>query len=235
MSQQTPTTPTEHADADKLLWSPRVRGIVSAVLAFHVAAVFIAPWSGPPPASQLSQSVAGWIRPYLNAVNINHGYRFFAPNPGASHLVRYELLLRDGNVERGQFPNLEEHWPRLLYHRHFMVAETVHNLREQTTTVFAQPVPPHEIPGYNRMTRGEQQQVHAEFQAAGRMHNEARRRLDRLVRPIAQRLMIEHDAEAVELWLVEHRIPFRQRVVNGVELTNPDLYVQNPLGRFQRE
>ena len=38
------------------------------------------------------------FRPYLEAAYLDHGYAFFAPDPGPSHLVRYELEFDDGGV-----------------------------------------------------------------------------------------------------------------------------------------
>lgn len=65
------------------------------------------------------------LRPYLEGAYLNHGYHFFAPEPGPSHLVRYELEFADGTKRTGTFPDLAEHWPRLLYHRHFMMSEFI--------------------------------------------------------------------------------------------------------------
>jgi hypothetical protein len=51
---------------------------------------------------------------------LDHGYFFFAPNPGPSHLVG----IRDQSV---LFPDRKEQWPRLLYHRYFMLSEFYNN------------------------------------------------------------------------------------------------------------
>ena len=103
------------------------RGAVSLLLIGHLAAIFVAPWSQPPPASRLSQEAARIVRPYLIAIHQFHGYRFFAPQPGPSHLVRYELILSDGSKVQGRFPDHAQHRPRLLYHRHFMLSEHLNN------------------------------------------------------------------------------------------------------------
>jgi hypothetical protein len=80
------------------------------------------------PTSPLWQRVWLAFRPYLEGMNLNHGYHFFAPEPGPSHLVRYELRFEDGRVEHGLFPNVRQHQPRLRYHRHFMLSEFLNNL-----------------------------------------------------------------------------------------------------------
>jgi hypothetical protein len=93
---------------------------------FHLAAVISAPYSLSRPA--LAEDLRAVFRPYLQACFLDHGYQFFAPEPGPSHLVRYEIKLADGSRKEGVFPNLQEHWPRLLYHRHFMLSEFVNGL-----------------------------------------------------------------------------------------------------------
>lgn len=101
--------------------SPWLR-LASVLIALHLLAVFVAPWSAPP-SSPLSGTLALWLRPYLDVAFLNHGYKFFAPDPGPTHMVRYELELADGSTKGGVFPNLKEQRPRLLYHRHMMLSE----------------------------------------------------------------------------------------------------------------
>ena len=54
---------------------------------------------------------------------MRHGYRFFAPDPGPSHLILYEVSLENGETASGRFPDQNVHRPRLLYHRFFMISE----------------------------------------------------------------------------------------------------------------
>jgi hypothetical protein len=99
------------------------------VIAYHLLAVFIGAWIGSPPTSPLADAAARPFRAYIAAADLNHGYRFFAPNPGPSHLFRYRLTHDDGSISDGYFPNRSEHWPRLLYHRYFMLSENLNMLR----------------------------------------------------------------------------------------------------------
>ena len=62
------------------------------------------------------------LEPYLNACYLNHGYNFFAPDPGASLLIRYTVEREDGSQFEAVFPDLKKQWPRLRYHRHFMLS-----------------------------------------------------------------------------------------------------------------
>ena len=115
------TVPPEKA------WSPQAKLIVSALVSLHLAAVFIAPMSfAVRPGSPAIDPLRAVFRPYIQALFLDHGYAFFAPDPGPSHLVEYKLTFADGRApQTGRFPNIEEHWPRLLYHRHFMLSESL--------------------------------------------------------------------------------------------------------------
>jgi hypothetical protein len=107
--------------------SRRVRGVVSALLVLHLVAIASAPLAMEP-ASLPAQKVFAFFRPYLDAAFLNHGYHFFAPEPGPSHLIRYELTFADGRVESAVFPDPAEQKPRLNYHRHFMLSEFANRL-----------------------------------------------------------------------------------------------------------
>ncbi len=77
----------------------------------------------------------GWLgetaKPYSQWLYLDHGYFFFAPNPGPGHLIRCSLS-REKDVELTEseasastrfFPNRKLDWPRLRYHRYFMLSE----------------------------------------------------------------------------------------------------------------
>lgn len=95
--------------------------LVNLWLVYHLFSVVISPASVGP-ASELEYS--GWqiAAPYLQTLNLNHGYHFFAPDPAGSSIVSYLLEYPDGRTATGRFPNKGIH-PRLLYHRHFMLSE----------------------------------------------------------------------------------------------------------------
>src|SRR4051812_11310706 len=72
----------------------------------------------------VSQNPHGPMQWYLDALYMNQGHSFFAPDVGPGHLVRYQLYDQSGKeIEHGEFPSRKEHWPRLLYHRYFMLAD----------------------------------------------------------------------------------------------------------------
>lgn len=97
--------------------------VLSLWLAFHVFAVFISP-AAMPPASPLLEDGYRLALPYNEALFLNHGYHYFAPDPGASTLIGWEIP-REGEAPAvGRFPDVSIR-PRLLYHRYFMLAENV--------------------------------------------------------------------------------------------------------------
>ena len=114
-------------------WSPIARRIASLLIVLHVSAVFVAPFAFActtrTSSSPFADGLMRWYRPYVDLLYLNHGYAFFAPDPGPSHLVRYRVEFEDGRPPvAGVFPDLKSQRPRLVYHRHFMIAETLYNL-----------------------------------------------------------------------------------------------------------
>lgn len=105
--------------------------MLSVVIVLHIAAVFSAPFtfnSNPAPGitdpSPVALWLTNWFEPYVDAMYLRHGYAFFAPDPGPSHLFRVRLEFDDGREPRElTFPDRERNRPRLLYHRHFMLSE----------------------------------------------------------------------------------------------------------------
>ena len=106
---------------------PKVRLAVSVLVSLHVFAVFLGPWAMPP-SSDLATGFRVALQPYLDLLSLGNGYRFFAPEPGPSHLIRFEVTLPDGTLTTGMFPDRQQNWPRLLYHRYFMLSEFLNTL-----------------------------------------------------------------------------------------------------------
>ncbi|WP_231602608.1 hypothetical protein [Neorhodopirellula pilleata] len=117
------------------LLSRRWKVILSVAILAHLTAVFAPPMAfqsrGP---RGLSPSVATLLDPlasYGQMLYLDRGYAFFAPDPGPSHLITVEIddpASTDADANRSpaevrRFPSLNDQWPRLLYHRHFMLAE----------------------------------------------------------------------------------------------------------------
>src|SRR5262245_38749551 len=100
-----------------------VKLLISILVVWHVAAVVSAPLAfacmsrgGP---SAAAAAIASFFQPYSSALYLNHGYAFFAPDPGPNHLVDYTVEFADKRTAvRGRIPDLSTERPRLLYHRH---------------------------------------------------------------------------------------------------------------------
>jgi hypothetical protein len=106
-------------------WPPAVRGAASLAIVAYFAAVIVPPLAGPPPASELALAALQPLRPLVGCLSLGHGYRFFAPNPGPGHSIRWTMTMADGSTRQGSLPDQQADWPRLLYHRRFMISEKI--------------------------------------------------------------------------------------------------------------
>ena len=106
-------------------WSLPIRIAVLVLLALYLGLVVLAPMTIPSGSPFLTTPIAQRVLPAQQALYLNHGYRFFAPNPGPTHVVVYEIETADGQKKRGHFPDRDNTSPRLLYHRWFMLSESV--------------------------------------------------------------------------------------------------------------
>jgi hypothetical protein len=116
-------TPEAHPHNVQICWTPAARAAASALIAVYLAALILPPLSGPPPASELANRLLQPFRPLVGALYLGHGYRFFAPDPGPGHSLRYTLERADGSRLSGTIPDRAADRPRLLYHRRFMIPE----------------------------------------------------------------------------------------------------------------
>ena len=103
--------------------------LLNAFLVFHLFAIVICPASVEP-SSPLVQAGFQLVSPYLHMLYLDHGFHFFAPDPGESTLVAYSLEFADGSTTTGRIPN-RDIYPRLFYHRHFMLTEFLGNGPEE--------------------------------------------------------------------------------------------------------
>jgi hypothetical protein len=106
-------------------WPPAIRLVVSLALVAYFAAVIVPPLAGPPPASDLAMAALQPLRPLVGSLFLGHGYRFFAPNPGPGHSIQWTMQMADGSTQQGSIPDRHADWPRLLYHRRFMISEKI--------------------------------------------------------------------------------------------------------------
>jgi hypothetical protein len=185
--------------------SRRLRLLISALVAYHLLAVFIGAWIGSPPTSPFADVVARPFRTYIAAADLNHGYRFFAPNPGPSHLFRYRLTHDDGSISDGYFPNRSEHWPRLLYHRYFMLSENLNLVRPSAPL----------------------------GDSGGALSEESLRGYRALADSYAAELLRRSGAARIDWEFVRHYQPPPDDVLAGRSLTDADFYETLERGSFE--
>lgn len=218
--------------------NPQWKVVLSILLIFHVTALVVCPWSIE--GSPIALKVWRGYRPYVEAAFLNHGYHFFAPEPGPSHLVRYELELPGGKQLAGVIPNLEEEQPRLLYHRHFMLTEFLNMLYGNVNGDGPMPAPPaggdlptatpaaprrdalagiETVPGRETLPPSDvAQEGFARQQAL----------FEAYCRSYATHLLRKHQAQRVTIRLVRHNLPFPQEIVQKrvKTLSDASLYVE---------
>ncbi len=148
------------------------------------------------------------FKPYSQWLYMNHGYFFFAPNPGPSHLIECTFssaspeTLSNEPSQTLMFPDRREHWPRLLYHRYFMLSE-FYNSRYVPAKVT------------------EEARKDLEFMQSWAFDKEL---YDQLQASIASSLKRSRNAERVELRRLERLLPDSQQVLKeGWALNDPRL------------
>jgi hypothetical protein len=229
LPEQVPSVHESHGGQAKRL-GPWIKALVSGLILLHLAAMFVAPF-------QFASTVGGssspfadalrlCLRPYIEALYLNHGYFFFAPNPGPNHLIEYRVEHADGREPTiGRIPDLKTERPRLLYHRHFMVAEAFNNAYAPPEPL-PEPSPPsltasdQERAAY-AIERGMYQRYLANWQRQ-RAQYEAMRQ------SIEDHLRNEFGAASVKIARIEHRQPVPDDFTAGRRLTDKDSYVEMP-------
>lgn len=187
-------------------WSGPLRVAVSIAVLIHLTLVFCVPLSMVEPGSPLAGWLVSNLRPYVQAGNISHGYAFFAPDPGRwSHLIRYRIEFNDGRAAiEGTMPSLNEQWPRLLYHRHFMLTEQLGALASRVDELNS-------------------------FEAPAEQRAAAERELRDLASSYARHLLHAHGADHVSIDLVRHNVPTYIDVRDGRTLDDESLYEPFPV------
>ncbi|HBE66782.1 MAG TPA: hypothetical protein DDW52_01405 [Planctomycetaceae bacterium] len=196
-------------------WTPTkgVKIVISVLLCLHLLAVLVEPLQffsqSPRGVSEAVSPVRRVMAPYSEFAYFNHGYFFFAPEPGPSHLVRADLIYDDGGSATLQFPDKDAQWPRLLYHRHFMLSEFLHILH-------APPVDP---------------AVSAEDPELFQNWRRDRNRFLRVRDSFAAHLKDKHQCSQVAITRIEHALPRHVDVLQrGMQLDDPALYIELPDG-----
>lgn len=213
------------ADEPKSRWTGVTKALVSIFIVYQLLAIVAEPFQfftrSSRGTSPLSDAIRWPVGPYIEFAYLNHGYFFFAPEPGPSHLIDCTFERDDGRIVTVQYPDRKAQWPRLLYHRHFMLTENLHQLWQEPfdSKLLAQDLPP-----------GEREYLLA--------WKAAREQFERVRDSMGNHVAVKFGAEAALVERVEHRLPtdqdvFRERKrINAKEfyVTLPDAPLLPPSG-----
>ncbi len=150
------------------------------------------------------QSMLFPVREYTEFLYLNRGYAFFAPDPVPSNLFQAAFTDGSGKKTEKLFPDRNEHWPRLLYHRHFMLAEFL-------AEIYVAPGPPEEL--------------FKEDPLGAELWKQNRARYEHVRQSIVDHLMHRNPGDRVVIRRVEHVIPsFIEFTNDPIELSDLRLY-----------
>ncbi len=216
------------AEPSDFLWSKSARMIASAVLVSYLAIVLLGPFSNPIASPHLSGPLSQAVAPIHQALFLDHGYRFFGPDPGPSHRLLYQGVRADGTEYAGHFPDRESNWPRLLYHRWFMLSETMFNEQvfKPSTAQFQELGKEYDRQIEKLRKQGKSElleQLKRERELDTTFFESSSRRVELLVRAVAEEIMTRNDGESIELFIQERKIPYPEEVSDGLALDDPSL------------
>lgn len=221
-----------------LQWKPVARTIATVLILIYLFVVVIGPLSNPIASKYFSDPIARKLAPFHRILFLGHGYRFFGPDPGPTHRLVFRGVKNDGSKFEGFFPDRQNRQPRLLYHRWFMLSETLF-------VEHASRVDPNFLK--NRQRDYEQQaarlasenrtnqlrQLKLDRQLELRYHRRASERIDLLANSVAKVLLERHDASSIELFSQERSIPFPEEVLDGLKLNSDQLLLPvNKIGEL---
>ncbi len=201
--------------------------VLSLLILVHLAAVFAPPMAfqsrGPRGLSPAVARLLGPLAAYGQFLYLDRGYAFFAPDPGPSHLLRVQVgsalnvkneTSSDGvaDVESSQihwYPDLHEQWPRLLYHRNFMLAEFLNDAYQP------------KLPAEAASLVGPEMSIEEL-----RIWRTGRSRYELILGSMTHHLSSEFGNSEVKIDRVEHLLPdFVEYVADPTPLNDPATYV----------
>ena len=210
-------------------WSLTARLIASTLISFQMMAIFWPPFTfassaGNGSSSPFADGVMSWLRPYVSFMFLDHGYFFFAPNPGPSHLVHYKVEFADSSEPvEGVFPNLKDEKPRLLYHRHFMLAESLQNAFVPPEEPRSPPLPTNLAESERRSLEAAQKQILAQQTAAWKHRRE---QYEMLRKSFEDHLLAKYGGNQVTITRREHLLLSPDEFLRkGQRLDLPETYV----------
>lgn len=221
-------------------WSRPMRIFASVAIIGYLLLLLIGPLTNPVGAPHTTLPVAQVAAPLHQALFMGHGYRFFAPDPGPSHSVHFTVTKADGETTSGHFPDRENTSPRLMYHRWFMLSESLFQAGsivptdiqiENVKVEYAKRMEAYFQTGKLKLRRQLAEEQRAELEGL----EAARERRDTLIRSIAGVLLDRHQGESIQLSIQERLLPTAEEVVDRVKLADKSLIRTFEIGQFTRE
>ncbi|GAC1334002.1 MAG: hypothetical protein NVSMB14_01000 [Isosphaeraceae bacterium] len=118
------TTRSER-DAGGKTWPAWAKGIASAVLLFHITAIFVTE-AGEMPSSEAEQELALRFAPYVNFINQHNTHRYYSPQPGPTPTLLFRIHYKDEKRtdETIRIPDPSVR-PRIRFQKQLAIAENV--------------------------------------------------------------------------------------------------------------
>jgi hypothetical protein len=188
--------------------------VLSILVSVQLLAVFAEPFRFFTRSSQRAYSpdasvFRDLLSPYIDFAYLHHGYFFFAPNPGPSHLISARVGSSKPPLQSEEIliPDKKRQWPRLYYHRHFMLSEFLHNL-------FTPPEKPIEAE--------RDREIELQWKESRDMYLSAKTSIE-------NHLRTTYGTDALEVKRIEHLLPNDIQVfVEHWRLDDKRLYVELP-------
>jgi len=206
--------------------SSTTKRAISCALLLYLFVLILGPLSNPLGSEHLTRPLAKKVEPLHRGLFLGHGYRFFGPDPGPSHLVEFEITKEDGTTVKGKFPDRDDpeaSFPRLLYHRWFMLSETIWSEHSMTPIEadFQSQQRNLEALATEKQLAGHHQiasRIRADITEQKQSYENARKRIDELVRAVARNLLEIHGGKKIQLFVRERTIPYPFEVEEGAKL-----------------
>jgi hypothetical protein len=113
--------PGRGSDGGRRGWSAGAKLLASAALLVHITAI-VAGAVAARPSSALQGLIADQFAHYYELIDQGYGYRYYAPEPPPTAVIRARLRFGDGRAEREvRLPDRAQR-PRLRYQRHLALA-----------------------------------------------------------------------------------------------------------------
>jgi hypothetical protein len=233
--------PTDNAKPDVSLWSSRTRLLVGALIVAWLFLIVMGPMTNPIATEELTAPIGRFLRPAHQTLFMGHGYRFFAPDPGPNHILTYRIYRNDELVRDDHFPDRNREWPRVIYHRWFMLSETL--FAEHSRTPDAESFEKirsefkEEIAAFERANQTQlAKSAAAILDRQERSYALTQKRIKELVDAVGRELLKRYDGDRVELFLQERRLLTPAESVVGKRPDDLSLLSERlPIGIVPRE